>query len=305
MKIDTQSVSVFDVRIAPDQQRFACALVSAPVKVFALPDGEELLAVKDAHYDSAWSVDWLKEKSKTYLLAGYGENGYLRILDDTGKNVLKYSTRSSDFGYPDAAQLHTDSIQCIRVVGQELISVAHNGSMVKFPLEQAKTGTFKFKDSLLHYKKLKSTLRDVCLWQDGQVFVCNDAGKILLIDLKKWTNPRSWVAHDAEVISLAKLNHDLLISAGWDDKIKVWNVAEKAVVREFEVSESVNKVFALNGKIVHNDGPKILVKDAESFATLQEINSHESEVLTFDLTRDGKTLVSGDDEGMVCITSLH
>jgi hypothetical protein len=38
MKIDTQSVSVFDTRIALNQHKFACGLVSAPVKVFVLVD---------------------------------------------------------------------------------------------------------------------------------------------------------------------------------------------------------------------------------------------------------------------------
>jgi WD40 repeat protein len=304
MKFQTKSNGVFDIRIAPDQSRFACALIGSPLKVYALPSGAELLSINDSNYDSVWSVDWKALGNGQYLFAGYGENGYLRIFDGNGKSVIQSKHRSD--GGKDAAQIHSNSVDCLRVIGETLVSVSSDRCINLLSLANLIEGS-KFVYDRKQEQRLQYILplHRCCRLSSTLIAITTDADEIIVLDRTKTDRITVIPGKDEKFSGIARRSDNELITVSWSGKMKFWDLSTESVLQEIALEGPSRQVSVIGNQIVHTAGEKIVFRDAVSLEIQSELRVHDQNVRCFDLTNDGKWIVSGDDGGLVAITPIN
>ena len=304
IKIETNSISVFDLKISPAQNSFAAGLIEAPLKVYSIADGKELLSIKDRKYDSAWAVDWYMQNDSTYLLAGYGTNGYIRIFDSAGENVLRYLRNSRDVGFPDAASMHTNSIWRIKVIGDQLFSVSDDKKMSSLKL--AWNGThFEFGGGCAKYLVVNKPVYEFLHWKKNTGFITDDDGTIYQVHLRTMKIITSFQGHTNRVVSLAKMDEKHLISFSWDKSIKLWDITTGEIIKELVLENAGYKIMVFQNSIFHTDGNYIVERDKETWEKISEHQHHKCELRIFDITSDGEKMVLGYNDGVIVIISLN
>jgi WD40 repeat protein len=303
-KIETESCSIFDIKISPSQDSFAAALIEAPVKVFAIATGAELLSISDAYGDSAWTVDWSAVDNNLFLFAGYGTSGYVKIFDSEGKSVLSCIKQSKDFGSPDAAQLHSNSIWRIKVIDNVLYTVSDDCKMFRTKLLW--NGTY-FEYNRSTPKCLDCSFVDryyeFIQWNNNFGLLASEA--IFLVNLKTMKIEATFKGHLRKVISLAKIDSERFISSSWDNTLKIWDFNTGEIVKNISLQETVYKVLVVNNRLFHSEGHLIFERDVATFDIIQSYDFHKYTVKTFDITSDGKIMISGDDNGVVFVSALR
>ncbi|MEY3444820.1 MAG: hypothetical protein RLZZ519_3101 [Bacteroidota bacterium] len=304
MKFQTKSNGVFDIRIAPDQSRFACALIGSPLKVYALPSGAELLSINDSNYDSVWSVDWKPVGNGQYLFAGYGENGYLRIFDGTGKSIVQSKHRSE--GGKDAAQIHSNSVDCLRVMGDTLVSVSSDRCFNLLSLANLIEGSkFVYNRKQEQHVQYLVPLRRCCQLSSTRIAATTIADEIIILDRTQTDRVIVIPGKDEKFAGLTRRSDNELITVSWDGKMKFWDVASEAVLQEIDLGGPSHQVTVVGNQIVHTAGEKIVFRNAVTLEIQSEVRVHDEKVSCFDVSNDGKWIVSGDDSGLVAITAIE
>jgi|GEM_PF-2700882 len=306
MKINTHSNSVFDIRIAPDQKKFACSLIDAPLKIFDLESGEVLASHTDINGDSSWSLDWFQFEEKEFIVSGYGNYGYVRIIDSNGNDKLAYVKKSPDFGYPNAAQLHSNSVWKIRVIGNQSFSVSDDGTLTRLDLEfNPEKEMFNY--TRKHEKRLSiyGKLHDFCQFVENQ-FLIGQREVIGATPQKRFSASSAglYLGHTDRVVSICKLNDTQFLSGSWDKTIKLWTIGQREPVRSIDLDDVVYNLTMLDNKLIHTCGKSIVVRDHKNLEVITKIDLSDATLRCFDISKDKKTLVAGDEEGMVYIVNI-
>lgn len=306
MKINTHSNSVFDLRISPDQDKFACSLIDAPLKIFSLETGELLASHTDSNMDSSWSLDWFKFEEKEFIVSGYGDSGYIRIIDTSGKDKLAYLRKSEDFGYPDAAQLHSNSVWKVRIINNESYSVADDGTFSKLTLVfNPEKETFNYTRALEKRVAInRSRLYDFCVLNEHQFLLANDND--IFETTKRFSRSCMglYQGHTNRVISVCKLNDQQFLSSSWDKTIKLWTIGKYEPVSSIDLDEVAWNLRISDNKLFHTEGKAIIIRNIESLEITEKIDLSEADLRCFDLSEHKKTLVAGDEAGNVYIKNL-
>lgn len=306
MKINTNSNSVFDIRISPDQKMFACSLIDAPLKIYSLESGELLASHADINGDSSWSLDWLKYEEQEFVISGYGTTGYIRIIDCAGNDKLTYAKKSPDFGYPNAAQLHSNSVWKIRVIGNQSFSVSDDGSFTRLDLEyNPEKGTFNYTRKLEKRLSIYGNLHDFCHFEDNQ-FLIAQREDIYSTPKNKFSASSAglYLGHSNRVVSICKLNDTQFLSSSWDNTIKLWNIGKREPVRSIDVDDIGYNLTVLDAFVLHTSGKSIAVRKVENLELIKNIDVSDAALKCFDITTDRQTLIAGDEEGMAFVVNI-
>ncbi len=101
---------------------------------------------------------------------------------------------------------------------------------------------------------------------------------------------------------------DILVTAGADKKIKIWNPADGKLIKEIEASDgTVNSVLVSpDGKTILTAGSdkKVKLWNAADGKLIKEIAAHDSAVNALSFMPDGKMVASGGDDKKVKIWDL-
>lgn len=142
-----------------------------------------------------------------------------------------------------------------------------------------------------------------CLHREAQLLFCGTAsGNLHVIDLKQRKEIRNIEAHTLGIFDI-KINGDLLITAGGDGKVKVWNLPMLSLVKELSFSEKSARVLS-----IHPTKPQIAVGYSDfhirifstvDFTLTQTIPAHNNSIFALTYTPDGNTLISGGRDVML------
>jgi WD40 repeat protein len=119
-------------------------------------------------------------------------------------------------------------------------------------------------------KKLASGLRWIRAMiqlPDGRLLVGTEDGKIVPINLADGAVGAKVDAHTSQVFSLAVAN-DKLVSSGGEGTVKIWNLADMALVREVKVSDS-----PVWSAMLTADGQNLLTGGSDRRVNLYEANT--------------------------------
>lgn len=127
----------------------------------------------------------------------------------------------------------------------------------------------------------------------GEIRLWEDEGRILRL---------VWRAHTEMIWALA-LSPDghLLASGGWDNRVKVWEIATGALRWAGQHTNHINSVaFSPDGSVLASSGhdATVLLWDAQSGTQLQHI-AHPTPVFSLAWSPDGCLLASGDMAGTI------
>ncbi|MBC7527189.1 MAG: WD40 repeat domain-containing protein [Chthonomonadaceae bacterium] len=96
---------------------------------------------------------------------------------------------------------------------------------------------------------------------------------------------------------------DILVTAGADKKVKIWNPTDGKLIKEIEAHEGVVTQVAVSpdGKTIVTAGAakKIKIWNAEDGKLIKEIVAHDGAVTCFSVSADSKLLVTGGDDKKV------
>jgi len=298
MKIETNATSAFDIKISPSQTKIACALIGHPLSILDIKTGEVLVNYTDRNYDSAWTVDWYKHNDKEYVVSGYGTGGYVRIIGEEGKDMLKYTRKSTDYGYPDAAQLHSNSIWKLVIVDNYSYSVSDDGTIARLQLEFREDA---FVYTRKHEKKtlIWGNIYNILPFDSDHLVIAigHDIAKIRILQ-KKFLNTYS--EHNGRVRSLCKLSERTFVSASEDHSIKLWDIDKEEALKTIQLDATPTQVKCFNDYLIHSQGNQLVIRNKD-LELVKEITLVAEKIICFDLTNDGKTLVVGDENGNIFI----
>ena len=306
MKLNSQAMDVFDIRISLNQDKFACSLIESPLKIFDLTSGELIAQHVDSNYDSSWSLDWFQINKEEFLVSGYGNNGYVRIIDSQGKDRLKYARKSDDIGYPDAAQLHSNSVWKIRTINGECFSVADDGVMARLKLDyDASKNSFKYTRKHETRLPIYGKLYDFCQFHENHFLIAHKNG-IYETAKKRFSSSCAgyYKGHSNRVISVCKLNDKQFVSSSWDKTIILWNIDQYSPLESFKTSNAAYNLLVKNGQVFHADGGSIVIRGIKDLKVVDNIKITEKKLKCFDITDDLKTIVAGDERGNIFIHKL-
>lgn len=302
IKIETDSMSIHDIKISPNQDKLACALIEAPLKVFDITSGKEIISYKDSNYDSAWSIDWHKVKEEEFVLAGYGNSGYMRIIDLEGEDRLKYGRSSSDYGYPDAAQLHSDSVWKLRVLNDQSYSVSDDGSFTRLNLILNKDGFFTYSRKNEKRLSIYGSLYDICFFDQHYIIIAKNN---LLIKLSQEKFSAKGLLffneHQDRVVSVCKLNDQKIISGSEDKTMKIWDIHDENSEQTIKLDSTPYCLMSSNDHIFHISKNKVIIRQKTDFSIIETIVFGTANLMTFDVSNDLKTIVAGDEDGVIYI----
>jgi WD40 repeat protein/transcriptional regulator with XRE-family HTH domain len=133
----------------------------------------------------------------------------------------------------------------------------------------------------------------------GEVRVWGEAGRTL---------HRVWQAHSATGSSLAfSPNGHTLASGGWDNTVKLWDVASGSLLWSGWQTGSINAVaFAPDGSLLASGGGNTLVQvwEPQSGTNVQTLAGQGGTVCSLAWSPDGKLLASGCADGSIWIWAL-
>ena len=306
IKIETNSMSVFDIRISPNQDKFACALVESSMRVFQIDSGAELITHNDINFDSAWSVDWQKVKDEEFVIAAYGNGGYIRAIDMKGDERLKYARKSSDYGYPHAAQLHSDSVWKLRVLDDQSYSVSDDGSFTRLHLEVNKTGFFSYSRKKEKRLSIYGNLYDLCFFDKSYIIIAQE-NVLLKLSKEEFSSKTllSFRGHKNRVVSICKLDDQRFISGSWDNTLKIWDIDKRSAKITIELEAIPYNLLATRNNILHTSNNQVVVREKINLNIIKTLDFGDAKIRTFDLSQDLKTIVAGDEDGMVYIKKIE
>lgn len=142
-----------------------------------------------------------------------------------------------------------------------------------------------------------------CLHKEAQLLFCGTAsGNLHVIDLKQRKEIRNIEAHTLGIFDI-KIIGNLLITAGGDGKVKLWNLPLLSLVKELAFSEKSARVLA-----IHPEGTQmaagysdfhIRIFNTADFSSIQTIPAHHNSVFALSYSPDGDALLSGGRDVML------
>ncbi len=305
INITTGGVSVLCIKIAPSQDRFACGAVEAPLKVYDIGTGTELISFSDTNYDSVSALGWKEWGAESYVVAGYAESGYLRIISSQGENALKYAAKNStDYGFPHAAQLHSQRINSLEIIDNKVFTISDDSTLVKFSLEKEDT-------HFTYTRKQEKRIRmgyQVRTWDAEKLLVFNTwqivgdrTYVISLIHADTFKVLKKWKLFTQEVIDFAKVSDSAFVFAGSEKKLTVYDWETNKITNECETEEPPRHFCVHGAQIIHSEGQKIVVRDRKSLEKINEIGKLPHNISAMDMSKDSKIVVAGDEDGNVLV----
>lgn len=127
-------------------------------------------------------------------------------------------------------------------------------------------------------------------------------GNLHLIDLATNKEIRNIEAHQNGIYDI-KLVKNLILTAGGDGKICVWNLPDFTLLKTIVGSNKSARIMAINN--LHNhiavgfSDNFIRIYNSQNFSVLNQINAHDNSVFALSYSKENNTLVSGSRDVML------
>ena len=127
--------------------------------------------------------------------------------------------------------------------------------------------------------------------------------KIYIWDVSTASKVHTLAGHEGRITGLAFRSNDELISASEDGTVRLWNVTEERVIRQFQAG--LNQVTSI---ALSPDEQQVVLGVTDGTIRLWEINTdilrgpfrgHVDVVLSVDFSSDGEQIASGSDDNTV------
>jgi WD40 repeat protein len=305
LRINTGGASVLCLKISPSQDYFACGLEESPLKVYNILTGEEIIAFSDAHYDSVSALGWKEWGTECYVVAGYAQSGYLRIVNLQGENALKYTAKnSSDYGFPSAAQLHSKRVNSLEIIDNQVFTASEDKNLVRFSLEK-KGEYFAYTRQQEKRARIGHLVK---IWDQDRLLVLNSwqiIGEITyvvsLVQANTFKTLKKWSLFRQEVVDFAKLSDTTFVFAGNENKLWVWDWETNQIINECKTQKVPRHFRVLGEQIFHSEGQEIVVRNSKTLEKINVVNTFSKNISAMDISKDGRIIVAGDEDGDIFI----
>ncbi|MFS0519399.1 caspase family protein [Nostoc sp. UIC 10607] len=291
---------------SPDGKTLASSSFDTTIKLWDLKTGKAILTLP--RNDSA-VVKSMSFSPDSKTLASSSDDNIITVWNlETGKATLALKSQDNVFESNSSTHSQLTSVNSVSFSpdGKTLTSTSYDGKIIIWNLEARK--------QIQVFRVDNGPIYNASFSLDGKTLAfASDDNKIKLWNLKTGKEIRTLQGHDDEVNSI-NFRHDgevnsisfspdgkTLVSAGDDNKIKLWNLKTGEEIRTFQAHNGrVYSVrFSPDGKTLASASSNTiklwnLVNAGEAIRTFK---AHNGQVYSVRFSPDGKTLasVSGDN----------
>ncbi|KYC37794.1 hypothetical protein WA1_04580 [Scytonema hofmannii PCC 7110] len=243
------------------------------------------------HTDWVWSVAFNKDGT---LLASGDENGQIFLWKLVNQNWQYYTMLKG----------HGERIRCVVFSPLEnKLAVAGNSKLVFLWELTDLDNPVRLNQVIEHNDRVLS----LAFSQDGCYLASSSRDKtIRIMNLKNNDDTFILGKHDGQAHSVAfnPKRHNVLVSGGFDEEIKLWDVNSRQVISSRKAEHKIFSVaFHSNGQLVASAGQKDIIKlwNIDSMNLLKEFKGHKGTVESVAFSPDGSKLLSSSQDQTVKI----
>lgn len=287
-----------------DNSKIAVAAIESPLKIYDAKTLAPLHDIKDRNYDSAFSVGWDKDSGN--LVAGYGENGYVRIFDNKGKDLVENShSRAADY----AANLHSNGVSSTIVSSKYFINGAMNGNVSLWLKEIDKNGNYPFSKSST-VQRLKGFGKQIYAMSlsanETMLAVAGENGKIKVVEVADGSVKLSFDCEWPQHLSFINGNTELM-AYRHGEGIKIWPLIPKSTPRVITIKEDYYKADYNNKNNYYVFGDSqgnLILFDVANEKTITTIKVSDRKIESLKFDNSCEHLLVADDDGRLMLFEL-